>query len=377
MDLAGRISQTNGRLKAASVGVRVEQKGDRLYLRATFPPRPGSRKTEPYQQRLALGFHATPQGLSQAEKEARKIGGLLDLNQFSWDQYRRTERPERGTCEEWIEKHKVQYLEKGGKPETWQGDYWKAFKHLPQHQALTVELLEALIDRTSENSKSRKRFCTAAGALAKLAGLAFDPAPLAGNYGPGEVEPREIPSDELIAKCWYELKNPAWRWFYGMLAAYGLRPHEVFRIDFAQLGKGERIVQVLDQTKTGRHRVWPFYPEWFDEFDLANVQVPPIDVSRGNEFIGRSACSRFWGKIPFNLYSLRHAWSIRTLEFGLPTELAAQQQGHSHSTHVRIYHRWITDRTHQRAIDLIMRNPDRPLPPTGIGLPERSNGRLA
>ncbi len=41
--MEGRISQANGRLKAARVGVSIEAKGNRLYLRATFPLGMGAR----------------------------------------------------------------------------------------------------------------------------------------------------------------------------------------------------------------------------------------------------------------------------------------------------------------------------------------------
>ncbi|MEP0959442.1 hypothetical protein [Microcoleus sp. FACHB-1515] len=76
--IEGKISQANGRLKTAAVGVRIEAKGDRLYLRATLPPRPGSSQQRAYQQRIALHYRANPYGVSLAEKEARKIGALID-----------------------------------------------------------------------------------------------------------------------------------------------------------------------------------------------------------------------------------------------------------------------------------------------------------
>ncbi len=83
MDIQARLNQANGRLRAAKVGVTVEMKGNRLYLRATFPPKADSTKSSPFQQRLALGCHANPAGISFAEAEARKIGALLDCKQFS------------------------------------------------------------------------------------------------------------------------------------------------------------------------------------------------------------------------------------------------------------------------------------------------------
>jgi integrase len=42
-----------------------------LWLRATLPPKPSSRKTAPYQQRLATKLPANPAGIREAEKRAR------------------------------------------------------------------------------------------------------------------------------------------------------------------------------------------------------------------------------------------------------------------------------------------------------------------
>ncbi|MCY7275975.1 MAG: hypothetical protein LH702_20115 [Phormidesmis sp. CAN_BIN44] len=62
-------------------------------------------------------------------------------------------------------------------------------------------------------------------------------------------------------------------------------------------------------------------------------------------------------------YNLRHCWAVRTIEFGLPVELAAQQMGHSLKVHADRYHAWISDDVHQRAYDAAMQRPDLPLAP--------------
>ena len=85
MELLGKIAQANGRLKAANVGVVIELRGSRLILRATLPPKPGSNKKHPYQQRLSLGLRANLAGLKEAESEARKISALIDCKEFDWD----------------------------------------------------------------------------------------------------------------------------------------------------------------------------------------------------------------------------------------------------------------------------------------------------
>jgi hypothetical protein len=74
MDFAGRLKAANRRLKETKVGVSLEVIGDRLWARATFPPKPDSTKQRPHQQRLALGLHANAVGLQSAVSKAKLIG---------------------------------------------------------------------------------------------------------------------------------------------------------------------------------------------------------------------------------------------------------------------------------------------------------------
>lgn len=59
------LDAVNERLKAAKVGIKVRQKGNRLYLRGTLPPKPGAEKQHPHQQDLSLGIYANPAGLER------------------------------------------------------------------------------------------------------------------------------------------------------------------------------------------------------------------------------------------------------------------------------------------------------------------------
>lgn len=359
MDISGKIAQANGRLKAANVGVKIEQRGDRLALRATLPPRPGSTKQNPYQQRLSLGVRANPAGLKEAEQEARKISALIDCGEFDWTPYLRESSSAPESAQEWIDRYHRHYLENDGSQATWEGDYWKALKHLPQNQPLNAEGMEQTILATKPNTKSRVRACMAVGALAKFAGVEYDPSPLRGNYSHSKTSRRDLPDDELIARCRSQLENPAWRWVYGVMACYGLRNHEVFYLDLT----GFPIIEVGEKTKTGSRQVFPVYPEWAEDWHLVNRILPPVNLDRANDKIGHSVTKYLSPKLPFSPYDLRHAWAVRTLEFGFPIELAARQMGHSVAVHERTYHRWINARHYQRMYDVLMNREDRPRPP--------------
>lgn len=370
MDVDAKIIQINAKLKIANTGVTLEKIGNRLYLKATLPPKPG--KTKRSQQRIALKLYANLDGIKRAEAEAKKLGALLALKEFDWSDYLAAEAPPEiltnNTIAKLIEDFERNYFIRRKKNNksltTWRGDYLLVLRRLPPEQSLTEEILINTIKQTTPDTKTRKRTCMVLAAIAKFAGLESSTIDnirsYSGQYSPFHVAPRDIPSDELIALWFHKIESPAWRWVYGMAATYGLRNHEIFRLDLNRLRHGSYIVSVL-QGKTGSRLVWPCYPEWVDEFDLFNVQLPPLSLDRSNSSIG-GQCSHYFHSInlPFGLYDLRHAWAIRTLEFGLDITLAAQQMGHSVAVHTQLYHRWISEKHHQRAFELLMKRENRP-----------------
>lgn len=359
--LDGKIKQANGRLKSAKVGVRIDRIGDRLYLRATLPPKPGSAKLHPFQQRIALGLPANGMGLQQAEKEARKVGGLLICGEFTWEPY--TTAPDRKgeTVGEWIAKFELDYFsrrERSPQSLTTWADYQKILKRLPQGETLSGDLMLSVLLDTNPDTRTRKLACTVLGALAKFAGIEFDPSPYRGSYSPSKVTPRDIPSDLEIARAIAGIRDGPWRWTAGMMATYGLRNHEVFHLDMEKLP----ILQVVGG-KTGSRLVWPIYPEWIDVWDLGRIQIPEC-TGKDNTALGNRVTHAFKRLgLPFAPYDLRHAWAIRSMAFGLDLTLAAAQMGHSVQVHCQIYHAWITEDVHDRAYRALMANPNRPLPP--------------
>lgn len=312
MNIDARIAQANGRLKAGRVGVAIERSGGKLRLRATLPPRPGSAQSTRHQQRLQLGITANTEGLKLAEAKAREIGSILTQNKFDWSVYAKTEvqiAPQ--NCGQWVQKFEQDYFQKRKRTykseTTWKGDYSDVLKFLPNDQPLTARLMDQLIKATEPDSKKRQRYCMAMKAIAKFAEIDYDPSPLAGNYSPSSAAHRDLPTDQKIIQCFDEISHPGWKWVYGMMATYGLRNHEAFKINFEQLQSGDPILSVLDDTKTNAREVWACYPEWIDQFDLCNVQLPPVNLDRPNKAIGGSVSKAFARySLPFTPYDLRH-----------------------------------------------------------------------
>jgi integrase len=268
------------------------------------------------------------------------------------------------SCQYWIDNFREDFLQRGKSETSWKTDYQKILNRLEPTATMNPKILHDMVCSTPVNSKTRKRACMVANAIAKFAGIKYDPSPYAGKYNPKSVNPRSIPTDDQIREQWELLSNPAWRWVFGVVATYGLRPHEAFRLDFDRFREGNKIAYVLPNTKTGSRMVWAFHPEWFEDFGIAHVHLPPIQLDRPNIKLGESAARYFRGvNLPFRLYDMRHRWAIRTLEYGLDIGLAAKQMGHSREVHDTIYHQWIEESVQQRAYEAILKRDDRPLPP--------------
>jgi hypothetical protein len=373
--LDAKIVQTNQRLKVARLGFQVERRGDRLSLRGTLPPRPGSTKLKSHQQRLSLGLPATTAGLKQAEQDAKVLAAQLIQNTFDWRNY--VEGIGWGRLAELNLAEQIQAFEQhffadpqrqanpASAKTTWETAYMPYLRKLEAiaqaHPKLTiVEAIYAAIRSTTANSRSRQVCCTALGAIAQFLNLELptDLNTLWGNYGTRRTQARQLPTDSQILEAWQTIPNPAWRFVYGIMATYGLRNHEVFFCDFAGLGQGGTTVQVLDTTKTGSHEVWPFFPEWIEQFSLREILVPEIatDLTQTTlQRIGQRVTSQFrrYG-LPFAPYDLRHAWAVRTINVGLPDTVAAKMMGHSVTVHTRTYHQWMTRRDQQQAVDIAL-----------------------
>lgn len=371
--LDAKISQVNQRLKAARLGLQIERRGELLNLRGTLPPKPGSARLRPYQQRLSLGLPATTAGLKQAEQEAKVIAAQLIQKNFDWRSY--VNLPGWGRLQTLALPDQIQAFEQQflSQPErvkklastktTWSSAYAPYLRKLQaiaeSHPSWTLpEAIYATVQATEEHTRSRQICCTALAAFAEFLNveLPTDLKEFWGGYSPSQTQARELPSDELIVKAFEQIPNPAWRFVYGIMATYGLRNHEVFFCDYASLLQGdpEASIRVLPTTKTGSHEVWPFFPEWVEQFDLRNVCLPAVttDLQRTTlQRIGQQVTGQFrrYG-LPFSPYDLRHAWAVRTIHFGLPDAVAARMMGHSIAVHTRTYHQWMTRRDQQQAV---------------------------
>ncbi|MEM1311147.1 MAG: site-specific integrase [Cyanobacteria bacterium P01_H01_bin.153] len=368
------LEKVNARLKAARLGLKIERRGDTLALRGTLPPRPGSDRIRPHQQRISLKLPANKAALKQAEQEAKVIAARLIEGSFDWRQYLVQLGPVLGSDEladkiAAFEQHYV--TEAQTDPDkhpasvltTWNKAYAPYLRKL---QALMErrprlnlpEAIVATVRETRANSRSRQVCCTAMDAFAQFLALELpvDLKTLWGKYGSRHAQMRQLPTDAQIVEWFHRIPNPAWQFVYGLMAVYGLRNHEVFFCDHRALalGDSEAAIEVLDTTKTGAHDVWPFPLDWVVEFGLRDGELPDIETNLKQttlQRIGQQVTLQFRRyEIPFAPYDLRHAWAVRTILLGVPDTVAARMMGHSVAVHNRTYHRWITRRDQQQAV---------------------------
>jgi len=351
------LEAVNARLKAGKIGVTVRQRGDRLSLRATLPPKPGSSKLIWYQQDISLRVYANSAGLHHAEVEAKLLGTRIAGGEFDWHLYLDSE-PAQPMSEAaaWVRRFEEDYFARRGRTptteSTWKSDYVPAWRLLGSE--LSPETLRSAAASVPANTRKRKLVCEKLAALAKFAGVSVDLGPYVGNYGISEASMRYIPLKHEIEESRSLFDGrPDWQWAYGILAAYGLRPHEVFFCEVSP--EPPHLLKVL-QGKTGYREVYPYCPQWAVEWQLHEVRKPPCTAKTLKDYGNRVTKAFSRSGSPFTAYCLRHAYAIRLCtEYAVPVRIAAEWTGHDAAVYLRIYTRWISGGEKRRVFEETVR----------------------
>lgn len=331
------IANANGRLRAAGVRVRIRAKGKKLYLRATLPPKSGEGPWK--QQEISLGVSDNREGVRAAFAEAKRVGGLLDSRNFSWGNFREEIREEVADLIEQFEEKYFEAKERNHATErTFKKDFADVLKHLPEP---TMAAMRDLVLSKPANSRTRKRYALACGRFADYLGLnGAEFRGLTGGYGLKALSPRAIPTDEQIWEAWWGLPQEL-QWGFGIMACYGLRPCELYLLDWS-----ERPMLRVKDGKTKTRVTFPLPPAWEPSIPDGG---PPKTIQKGNANRGAFVGKVYRKHLNFHLYDLRHAWAIRAIDHGLDLTLAAQQMGHGVKVHTEIYCHWIGADIHRKA----------------------------
>jgi integrase len=338
----------NDLLRADGCAARIYLRGMRLQLQATLPPLPESQKQYPHQQRITLKLAAIPENLEIADRKARILSRAIAEGTFDWSDWRSAPKPKSRTCAEWIETYRSDFFDRrAATPQslsTWE-DHYKYLKKLPESQTLTQKLIKETLLAIAPDTRSRQKAARVLGRLSEVAGISIDLSSYAGNYGLKDLDPRSLPSDEEILEWRDKIPAPEWQLVYELIAAYGIRPHE---IAYLQL-EAPRLT-VLDG-KTGPRTVYPCPSWWAEVWDLNSLALLPALSGKDNNAIGQRVTHAFKRiGIPFRPYDLRHSWAVRSVPFYEPV-IAAKMLGHSLSTHNLRYHRWLNEKHLKAAFD--------------------------
>jgi integrase len=241
-----------------------------------------------------------------------------------------------------FEAHHWQKREKtANSANTYKYDYLNHFLYLPQDKLLTTELLVKAIKTTMPDSRKRQGMVIAYGALLNYFQIENNLGSYKGNYAPKK---RIIPSLEEIDQYYAMMKSPQWRWVFGIIACYGIRPHEIFHLDCSMMREFPPVLMVGEKTKTGSRLAYPLPDETrARQWKLHEAILPNIDITgKSNMDLGRKISQHFWeAKIP-SPYHFRDAYAIQGAVRHCSPALVAQWMGHDLKTHYQKYLRHIS-----------------------------------
>jgi integrase len=303
----------------------------RLYLLAKVPRRDGSPGLQ--QCRIALRMDDTPVNRRTAAKQLQTLERQLATGTFEWAYW--TDQEQGITWREAIAKlHRAKVVLGRTSETTWEINYMGRLRQIPPGAAVTTESMAQALQRYDRSMCSYKELWYLLRHLSRLVGVPFPELPVP-TYGQAQLV--AVPTDaEIIA--WVEAAGPAASWYFGMMATYGLRPHEV---ESATLIERD-YCQVAERTKTGFRTVVPLPREWVERFRLRDRRLRPSKTSAGRA----DACSRWLHKeirrlgLPWRPYALRHAYAGRLWREGggrLDIYTAARLMGHTANQHAKTY----------------------------------------
>ncbi|MBK1989445.1 integrase [Sphaerospermopsis aphanizomenoides BCCUSP55] len=390
--LTTELKAINGRLRAARVSVYVRKSGNSLQLRTTLPIKPGDidkNGSGTKQYDISLGIPFNFDGLNTAEEEANELGKLIARKQFQWtDKYlgKTRKKLQSKTISDLIADFEQNYFQTRKRTlkseNTFSSYFYIAQKHLPKDKsAINANFIEA-VQTCSSSDSVKNELIKVIRVLCKCSGLEV---PELSNLKIKATakRKRDIPTDAEIEQEYLKFENYAinrpsklttredrnnwklWRWVYGMLATYGLRPIEIFvNPDLNWWLSPENTMntwRVNEECKTGERESLPLYPRWVEEFNL-KMDTEAIELLKAkikDKVTSREINSARHGtdrwfrfvEIPFQPYDLRHAWAIRAHLMGIPIKAAADNLGHSVNMHTSIYQKWFSLENRKVAIE--------------------------
>jgi integrase len=346
-NLQEEIDKINNGLSKCSIKTRFNN----FYVRGRFPDKNGSGKNKQYD--ISTGLKANLRYFKQATAIAYEIDSDILLNRWDWAKWIKINQRLDKTVEFWVAKFEENYWHRKEKTlsraDNFKTDYLDVFKVLPQTAILTTDLLMSKLTEIPPSSRQRLRYYNAFRSLLNFANINPPlPTNLKGDYKPNPD--RHLISDDEIQAIGEMIKEsyPDYLWIFGILATFGIRPHELFHLNYSRLGEDIPILEVLKPTKTRDRIVYPIPHDWCNYFDLTNISFPFQHRIEGksNRQLG-SMISKWFSErasIPISPYYLRDAYAVRGVRNGIESSVVARWMGHSLKVHHDHYGKYISER---------------------------------
>ncbi len=389
------LEQVKKALKDRKIKVGLVVAQGTIQLQASLPLKPNeesSKMNAKKQYKISLGIPANLDGLKTAEEEAYELGKLIARKQFEWnDKYlgkNLNNKESKIVLAQIIDEFEKKYFQTHKltvKSEHTFHTYKRIItKHIPNNFDLRkgnyIELFEKI---DSEAIREKLKQCL--HVLSRCFDLDIDLKNIRTSRKP--TQDRKIPSDYDIEQGYFLFHKRGqeirkfkdgrhedylfWQWVYGMLATYGLRPHELFKHPniewWLSPENTNNTWKVNDITKTGYREVLPLPSSWINTFELKNkknVEILKVKSKEIEDYKSTkkivSYVSRWMNKInlDFKPYDLRHAWAIRAHLLGIPIKAAADNLGHTVQIHTETYQRWFSLDNRKRAINEALNKKD-------------------
>ena len=358
--MAGWLDKTNGALSYC----RVSERSNHFVIRAALPVKTDPRKNS--HQTISTGIKAEPENIGTVKSLAIRLDEQLQEGTFRWELWTKDalKKQSRGIAADDITppefagaiieifEHKYPGTERNWKT-LWGKKFAPAYKRMLAAPFVVVDeaaLRELLLSNPSLAARKTDGSIYSTTVVFKGWGQ-FDRSSIfeaSAGYTAAELTPRDIPSDDELLEYHAQIEAPHWKWLYGIVLTYGIRPHEITHSTITKDGRLD-----IASGKTGAREAWPCKAEWVEQLDLHKAHYPTQSADTVAKIAadyfaekkpGRPGIRTRPARLPFSLYTLRHAWAIRAMREGYTTSLAAKLLGHSTRVHETTYRRWINKR---------------------------------
>lgn len=379
-DISTELLKRNTRFRQQGIPLSLELRSNRLMIRGTLPPKPGSPQKEPYRQRMDTGFMPTRLGIQEAEKRLRAVQSSLQDETFSWEKFAVVNSLPRNhkdllTIEKAMMTAEFEYFKTRDKTNrkkqhTWYSCYLCFYKQMNPGAILTNDLLREFVLSKPAGRSIRTKSILACRFLARANKIHFEYDDLKTNWHPSNLKFRNPPSDEKILERYKILKSrcrniphptPAnvnyWNtilWVYGMMATFGLRTHETNFVQWNDDNSINILQHKTDEYYGPRMNIYPFPPDWVDLFKLREgtilVKIRPYQWEPSGMLSTQISVGFKKANIGFLPYDLRHAYALRLMRLKVDHSIASIMMGHTVAVHMMIYRRWISESLKQSEI---------------------------